>query len=106
MEADIVYASKKDYLQNDIELKLDVYYPAEETEEKRPAVIWLHGGGMYTGSKNESWWDPTCVLAKTFFEQLGEKGVMKTLPQSGHSWADEMDFLESCISEFLDDVCR
>lgn len=62
MEADIVYANKKDHEQNDTDLKLDLYQPADDTAENRPVIIWVHGGGMYTGSKNESW-EPVCSLA-------------------------------------------
>lgn len=62
VKRDIVYAEKKDYLGNDIQLKLDVYQPAGDTVNKRPVIIWVHGGGMYVGSKNESW-DPVTSLA-------------------------------------------
>ena len=31
-------------------LKLDVYQPAGDTERKRPAILWLHGGGFRPGS--------------------------------------------------------
>ena len=63
--SDIVYAKKTDYLGNDIELKLDVYQPAGDTLDKRPVIIWVHGGGMYVGSKSENW-DPVSFLADDF----------------------------------------
>src|SRR5471030_2121948 len=31
-------------------LKLDVYQPAGDSERARPAVLWLHGGGLRPGS--------------------------------------------------------
>lgn len=65
VESDVVYTEKKDYSDNDIKLSLDVYQPDCDTQEKRPVIIWVHGGGMYTGSKNESW-EPVCVLASDF----------------------------------------
>lgn len=68
IKTDIVYAEKKDCLGNDIQLKLDVYQPAEDTVNKRPVIIWVHGGGMYVGSKNESW-DPVTFLANAFAEK-------------------------------------
>lgn len=71
VKTDIVYAEKKDYLGNDIQLKLDVYQPAEDTENNRPVIIWVHGGGMYVGSKNESW-DPVTFLANG----LAKKGYV------------------------------
>ena len=70
VKADIVYAEKKDYLGNNIQLKLDVYQPAEDALDKRPVIIWVHGGGMYVGSKNESW-DPVTFLAN----DLAKKGL-------------------------------
>lgn len=71
VKADIVYAEKKDYLGNNIQLKLDVYQPAEDALDKRPVIIWVHGGGMYVGSKNESW-DPVTFLAN----DLAKKGYV------------------------------
>ncbi|MGN0701040.1 MAG: alpha/beta hydrolase [Oscillospiraceae bacterium] len=65
METDIVYANKKDYRLNDTDLKLDLYQPVDDTAENRPVIIWVHGGGMFTGSKNESW-EPVCFLASDF----------------------------------------
>ncbi|MGN0608084.1 MAG: alpha/beta hydrolase [Oscillospiraceae bacterium] len=65
VKKDIVYAVKKDCKQTDTELKLDVYSPVGDTETKRPVIIWVHGGGMYTGGKDESW-EPVAVLASEF----------------------------------------
>lgn len=68
VEKDIVYAQKKDYQQNDISLQLDLYQPENDSFEKRPVIIWVHGGGMYTGSKN-SYWDPVTELAPEFAQK-------------------------------------
>lgn len=65
IDRDIVYAVKKDHKQADTELKLDIYRPDNDTESKRAVIIWVHGGGMFTGSKSESW-DPVSVLAEDF----------------------------------------
>lgn len=35
-------------------LLLDVYQPAGDTAKKRPAVIWMHGGGFKYGSRKDS----------------------------------------------------
>ena len=43
---DLVYSSP-----NGIPLKLDLYLPADSGKEKRPAVIWVHGGAWNSGSK-------------------------------------------------------
>lgn len=65
VKKDIVYAVKKDSKQTDTELKLDIYSPDGDPETKRPVIIWVHGGGMYTGGKDESW-EPVAVLASEF----------------------------------------
>jgi acetyl esterase/lipase len=32
---------------------LDVYTPSNDTNEKRPVIIWIHGGGLSYGNKDE-----------------------------------------------------
>ena len=34
------------------EMKLDLYLPNESSEEPRPAVVFIHGGGWYKGSRS------------------------------------------------------
>ncbi|MGN1036349.1 MAG: glycoside hydrolase family 9 protein [Ruminococcus sp.] len=65
IEKDIIFASKKDYQNNNIDLALDLYQPFADSEESRPIIIFAHGGGMYTGSK-DSEWDITVELAEDF----------------------------------------
>lgn len=65
IEQDIVYAVKKDYSQAETRLKLDIYRPEGDTDIKRTVILWLHGGGMYTGSKSESR-EPAAALAEDF----------------------------------------
>ena len=43
---DIPYASAIDIDGDEVILDLDVYLPADMTGEKKPAVIWFHGGGF------------------------------------------------------------
>ena len=35
------------------ELKLDLYLPEGDTEKKRPAIVWAHGGGFKGGKRNQ-----------------------------------------------------
>jgi acetyl esterase/lipase len=46
LERDVTYAK----LENDRELKLDVFVP-EKVEGKLPLVVWIHGGGWQNGTK-------------------------------------------------------
>lgn len=48
---DIVYAEKKNYKFEKQKLKLDLYQPSGDAEKKRPAIIWVHGGGFNQGDK-------------------------------------------------------
>jgi dienelactone hydrolase len=50
---DLSYGSAPDNNGNPVDLKLDLYQPAGDTVAQRPALIWVHGGGFYTGDKSE-----------------------------------------------------
>ncbi len=36
-------------------LLLDVYEPAGDTAAKRPAMLWMHGGGFYSGTRKDNY---------------------------------------------------
>ena len=55
VDRDIVFAETTDYRGLDINLKLDVYHASKPDNEARAAIIWVHGGGMYVGSKDAKW---------------------------------------------------
>jgi predicted esterase len=46
-----------------IPLKLDLYQPSGDTVTKRPAVVWIHGGGFCCGDKSGG---PSADLAQKF----------------------------------------
>jgi acetyl esterase/lipase len=48
--SNVVYSSEQDGTAN--ELLLDVYRPTPDDVTKRPLVIFIHGGGFWTGTKN------------------------------------------------------
>jgi len=52
-----------------VDLKLDLYQPTGDTAAKRPAVVWVHGGGFTSGDKS------TGRGKATFFAQLGYVAV-------------------------------
>ena len=34
-----------------LNLKMDIYYPETDSLEKRPLILFIHGGGFYIGDK-------------------------------------------------------
>ncbi|MFN8017951.1 MAG: carboxylesterase family protein [Acidimicrobiales bacterium] len=52
-------------------LKLDVYEPKGDTVAKRPAIVWVHGGGFKDGDKTS----PEIVDEATHFAKLGYLNV-------------------------------
>jgi len=48
---DITYGSAPDTSGNPVALELDLYQPAGDTVTRRPAVVWVHGGGFAVGDK-------------------------------------------------------
>ncbi|MCU1372181.1 MAG: hypothetical protein JWO77_3375 [Ilumatobacteraceae bacterium] len=52
-------------------LKLDVYQPAGDTVTKRPAIVWVHGGGFRNGDKDS----PEIVDQANVFAKMGYVNV-------------------------------
>lgn len=50
---DIPFSEVKDYTGDVITLKLDVYEPADDPAVNRPVIIWVHGGNMRFGVKED-----------------------------------------------------
>lgn len=51
-ESDIVYRETEDFQGEMVELVLDVYQPQGDTAVNRPAIVFLHAGGLIMGSKD------------------------------------------------------
>jgi para-nitrobenzyl esterase len=49
--SDIQYGEAPDSDGNPVALKLDLYQPMGDTETKRPALVWVHGGSFSGGDK-------------------------------------------------------
>ena len=52
-------------------LKLDVYQPVGDTVAKRPAIVWVHGGGFKNGDKSS----PELVDQANVFAKMGYVNV-------------------------------
>jgi acetyl esterase/lipase len=48
---DLSYGSAPDAEGNPVDLRLDLYQPSGDTAPKRPAYVWVHGGGFSMGDK-------------------------------------------------------
>ena len=64
---DVVYGAAVNNLGETQALTLDLYEPAGDTADARPAIVWAHGGGFTGGSKD----DPFIVSLATRFAQRG-----------------------------------
>jgi acetyl esterase/lipase len=54
-QRDLVYGSAPDNAGNPVTLKLDLHQPTGDVAARRPAVVWVHGGGFCCGSKIGMW---------------------------------------------------
>ena len=62
---DLTYGNAPDLQGNNVELKLDLYQPAGDTVTRRPALVWVHGGGFTAGDKASG------ANKATYFARLG-----------------------------------
>lgn len=67
----VVYGIAPDQDGNLVELKLDVYEPTGDTASKRPAIVWVHGGGFSGGTRTS----PEIVDEATAFARRGYVNV-------------------------------
>lgn len=65
--SNIQYGSAPDLEGDPVALRLDLYRPAGDTQTRRPALVWVHGGGFSAGSKT----GVVPVDASTTFAKLG-----------------------------------
>ena len=66
---DLTYGNAPDLQGNPVDLKLDLYQPAGDTVAKRPAYVWVHGGGFSHGDKSSG------AGMASFFARLGYVAV-------------------------------
>ena len=51
---DLQYGTAPDSQGNPVALKLDLYAPTGDTQTKRPAIVWVHGGSFSGGDKTNT----------------------------------------------------
>jgi dipeptidyl aminopeptidase/acylaminoacyl peptidase len=66
---DLTYGSAPGADGNPVALKLDLYQPTGDTLARRPAILWVHGGGFTSGDKSSG------RARATFFARLGYVAV-------------------------------
>lgn len=69
VERDIPYGQATDYLGQEQTLLLDVLSPKGDTRDKRPAILWIHGGDFVMGSKESS-------IVRDLAEAFTQKGYV------------------------------
>jgi acetyl esterase/lipase len=68
---DIAYGTAVDHAGNLVTLRLDLYEPVNDLSEGRPAIVWVHPGGVTAGSRTE----PAVVDQATTFARMGYVGA-------------------------------
>lgn len=67
---DIVYGKSKNYKGEEIELMLDIYSPSGNDETAKPAILFIHGGGLASGDK------ATDTLSKSLATDFAKMGYV------------------------------
>ena len=65
----IIYKSVEDRTGKIVDLSLDIYEPKNDKIDKRPLIVWIHGGGFRNGDKNN------LALRCSEFAQMGYVSV-------------------------------
>jgi len=85
-------------------LFLNIWTQGLDDDKKRPVMVWIHGGGFFTGSANDSWYDGS------FFAKRGDVvlvSIQYRLGALGWLYLDELggeEFSNSKNNGLLDQV--
>jgi acetyl esterase/lipase len=67
---DVTYKETTDSSGRKVSLQLDVYRPKDDTATSRPAIIWVHGGALSMGSKDQE------GLERRYAEAFARRGYV------------------------------
>ncbi|WNJ21467.1 alpha/beta hydrolase fold domain-containing protein [Pontibacter sp. G13] len=96
-DSQLVYGQSIGYLGNQDTLALDVYYPTDDTLCLRPLIVLMHGGGFYSGSRQDPGITALCeefashgIVAAAIDYRLGF--FTEPLPYSCNSKGDNFSY--------------
>ncbi len=69
LQKDLVYGSNVNSTGDSVDLYYDLYEPSIESDEERPLVILIHGGGFFDGTKE-------AAEVRWFCEDLAKRGIV------------------------------
>jgi acetyl esterase/lipase len=96
--ADITYGSAVDQSGVTQTLKLDMYQPTGDTIQKRPAIVWVHGGGFSSGDKTSG----ELVDESTVFSKEGYVNVSINYRLYGPGCSATQGAVAGCLQAITD----
>ncbi len=96
IKANVVYRTATNIKGEAEALKLDVYQPAGDAERKRPAILWLHGGGFRPGNDKQQKY---VVAMATAFAKRGYVGVAPDYRVRADQGKDRIPTLKDAVED-------
>lgn len=96
LTSDVVFRTAKSFQGKDETLKLDVYKPASDTERRRPAILWIHGGGFRPPNDKQQKY---IVAMATAFAKRGYVCVSADYRVRAEQEADRMPILRDAVED-------
>ena len=108
----IVYKTVKDRRDNMVDLKLNIYQPKNDNLDKRPLIVWIHGGGFVNGSKENM--ESRCIdfakmgyVTATINYRLSAKytkNIEEAIPDAVEDARSAIDWLRENASKYKIDI--
>lgn len=98
IDKEIFFAEVRNHEDSLVRLSLDLYSPYGDPEEKRPVVVWVHGGGFRSGTKTQKY---IVTLATAF----ARRGYVSLSPDY-RLRKDPKEDMMSTIDEAAEDVMK